>query len=64
MKVVANSIGYFGAVRVAGDEFDVPEGTTGSWFAPAAEVDAKPSGKPKRKGAEPDPVGEEVSDAI
>lgn len=65
MRVVANSIGYFGALRAAGDEFEVPDGTKGSWFAPLAdEVKAKPAGKGKAKGAEPAPDGDEAADAI
>lgn len=65
MRVVANSIGYLGALRVAGDEFEVPEGVTGSWFAPAVvEADVKPAGKGKRKGSDADAAGDEAADAI
>lgn len=64
MRVVANSIGYFGAVRVAGEEFEVPEGVTGSWFAPEVIIEAKPSAKAKRKGGEADAAGDEAADAI
>ena len=66
MRVVASSIGYFGSVRVAGDEFDVPQGTTGSWFAPVttAEAESKPAGKAKRKSADAEPAGDEAADAI
>ena len=64
MRVVANSIGYLGAIRVAGEEFDAPEGVTGSWFAPVALSDAKPAGKAKRKGGEADAAGDEAADAI
>lgn len=66
MRVVAHSIGYFGAIRNAGDEFEVPDGAKGSWFAPVApEVKAK-SAKSKGKGETPEPEqpGDEVSDAI
>jgi len=54
MRVVANSIGYFGAVRVAGEEFEVPEGVKGSWFSPVAPSQLKPTGKAKRKDGEGD----------
>lgn len=45
MKVVANAIGFFGSLRQVGDEFEVPEGSKGSWFTP---VKAE---KPKKPGA-------------
>lgn len=64
MRVVASSIGYLGAVRVAGEEFDAPEGVTGSWFAPVAVAEVKSAGKAKRKGGEPESVGDEAADAI
>jgi hypothetical protein len=65
MRVVANAKGYFGSLREVGDEFEVPDGIKGSWFAPvAAEADTKPAGKGRRKTAEPDPAGDEAADAI
>lgn len=39
MKVRATQRGQFGHVREIGDEFEVPEGLTGSWFVP---VEAAP----------------------
>jgi len=66
MRVVANSIGYFGALRSAGDEFEVPDGTKGSWFAPVAPEGKAKSAKSKAKSesSEPEQPGDEVSDAI
>lgn len=67
MLVKANSIGYFGALRSAGDEFEVPDGTKGSWFAPVEpEAKAKSAGKSKGKGAsqEPEQPADEAADAI
>lgn len=34
MKVIATKRGYLGKLREVGEEFDVPEGSTGSWFQP------------------------------
>lgn len=34
MKVRATQRGQYGCVREVGDEFEVPEGLTGSWFEP------------------------------
>ena len=66
MRVVANSLGYFGALRNAGDEFEVPDGTKGSWFAPVEiEVKAKSAkGKGKVESPEPEQSGDEAADAI
>ena len=48
MKVIATKAGYFGKLRQPGDEFDVPDGTKGSWFHPVnREPDDK---KTKTKG--------------
>lgn len=36
MRVIANKPGFYKAFRIrVGQEFDVPEGTTGKWFSPA-----------------------------
>lgn len=54
MRVIATAKGYFDAVREPGDVFDVPEGTTGSWFeaAPSGDADSPEPTQPapKRKG--------------
>lgn len=43
MKVIATKVGFDGKrVRQPGDEFDMPEGSKGSWFVPA---DDKAKGK-------------------
>jgi hypothetical protein len=46
MKVIATKLGYFGKLREPGDEFEVPDGTKGSWFQP---VEQKASGKGGKK---------------
>lgn len=46
MKVIATKLGYFGKLRQPGDEFDVPDGTKGSWFQP---VEQKANGKGGKK---------------
>lgn len=48
MKVTATKPGYFGKLRQIGDEFDVPDGTKASWFAPAA-ADQKPAEPAKKQ---------------
>ncbi len=37
MKVIATKLGYFGKLRQPGDEFEVPDGTKGSWFEPVKQ---------------------------
>lgn len=46
MKVTAIKQGYFGKLREPGDEFEVPDGTKGSWFQP---VEQKANGKGGKK---------------
>ena len=46
MKVIATKLGYFGRLRQPGDEFEVPDGTKGSWFQP---VEQKANGKGGKK---------------
>lgn len=60
MRVVATEFGFFGGSRHrAGEEFDVPEGTTAKWFhpvvAPASPVvePAPEVVKPRGKKAKP-----------
>ena len=50
MKVIATKLGYFGKLRQPGDEFDVPDGTKGSWFQP---VEQKANGKGGKKPEAP-----------
>ncbi len=57
MKVIASEQGFFRGARIRpGQSFEVPEGTKGKWFAPAAEAkppaDAKPA-KPGKVEAKP-----------
>jgi hypothetical protein len=55
MKVRATKRGLFGHIREIGDEFEVPEGTKGSWFEPVDDEaehgeDAAPRrGRPPRQ---------------
>ena len=42
MKVIATKTGFFLKVRQPGDEFDMPDGSKGSWFKPAPKVGKKP----------------------
>jgi hypothetical protein len=46
VKVTALKPGFFGKLRAPGDEFDVPDGTRATWFAPALVVGDVPRGKP------------------
>lgn len=41
MKVIATKQGYLGKLRQPGDEFEVPDGTKGSWFEPVKQAKAK-----------------------
>lgn len=54
MKVIATKLGYFGKLREPGDEFEVPDGTKGSWFQP---VEQKANGK----GSWFQPVGQKAN---
>lgn len=56
MKVTATKPGFFGKLREVGEEFEVPEGVNGSWFA----AEKKPAkGKAKTSDAA-DQAGEAV----
>lgn len=50
MKVIATKLGYFGKLREPGDEFEVSDGTKGSWFQP---VEQKANGKGGKKPEAP-----------
>lgn len=51
MQVKAIKQGFFGAIREAGEEFEVPDGTkSASWFVPVKPE--KPVKPPKPDGAE------------
>lgn len=57
MKVVATAMGFDGQLRQIGDEFEVPEGITGSWFKPVDGDTKKPApAKPTKQSREPDPL--------
>ncbi len=52
MRVTATKEGFDGQViRRPGEEFDMPDGVTGSWFEP---VPAEPKPKRRKAGAEGD----------
>lgn len=51
MKVIAISRGFYGALREAGDTFEVPEGAKATWFAPVEKAQSAPARK-QRKQAE------------
>ena len=58
MKVVATKRGYDGVkVREEGEEFEMPEGSKGSWFKPLKAGDPKPAKTPQGSGR-PATVGE------
>ncbi len=52
MRVIATKTGYFGKVREPGDEFEVPAGTSGSWFAPVKTTEKPARGKKGEADAE------------
>jgi hypothetical protein len=42
MKIVAIKPAFFDGRRVrVGDELDIPQGSSGSWFTPVASIEAK-----------------------
>ena len=49
MNVIATAKGYYDALREIGDVFEVPDGTTGTWFEVNAVADAD-APKPKGRG--------------
>jgi len=60
MEVVATDRGYFGSLREVGDKFEVPSGTSGSWFKPVKvdsvkiepEVEFVKRGRPSKADGE------------
>lgn len=53
MKVIALKQGYFGRLREPGHEFEVPDGTTASWFEPVKQQQQKPEAKGGSKSTAP-----------
>lgn len=46
MEVIATARGYHKQIREVGERFEMPDGSTGSWFEPVApEAEAKPRKK-------------------
>jgi hypothetical protein len=59
MKVIAIRPGYHGRLRETGEQFDVPDGSRASWFAPAdgaATVIRKPDPPAPTPALVPTPV--------
>ena len=62
MLVIATAVGFYGQLRIPGTgsaEFEVPEGTNGSWFKPVDVPEdeataARRPRKPKGEKAESD----------
>lgn len=48
MRVIATKPGFFDYLRQEGDEFEVPEGTKGSWFKPVPADEPEAKAKPAR----------------
>jgi len=58
MKIVAIKPAFFDGRRVrVGDELDIPQGSSGSWFAPVASIEAK-AAKVKPTKTEPKALSE------
>ena len=60
MKVIATKLGYFGKLREPGDEFEVPDGTKGSWFQPVEQKANGKGGKKPEAQANEKPAGDLV----
>jgi hypothetical protein len=56
MKVRAIKTGYFGKLRNEGDEFEVPEGTKGSWLEEVKQADKPEKAKKSDKSDKSDPL--------
>ena len=54
MRVIATKVGFFDYLRQVGEEFEVPDGTKGSWFkpVPADEPEDKPT-RGRKASSEP-----------
>lgn len=52
MKVIATKQGYLGKLRQPGDEFEVPDGTKGSWFEPVKQKAEDKKAKQGEKSAD------------
>lgn len=64
MKVKALQAGFFGGTRVRlGQEFEVPEGTKGSWFVAVKEFKAPAADKGKAK-AQPATLSELAKEPV
>jgi hypothetical protein len=51
MRVIATKAGFDGRrLRAAGDEFDMPEGSKGSWFVPVQKAEGKKPKEPVEPG--------------
>ena len=53
MLVKSTERGYFGQLREIGDEFEVPEGASASWFTPVkTEPEPAKRGRPAKADGE------------
>lgn len=59
MKVIALKRGFYGRLIEPGEEFEVPHGTRGSWFAPA-ETKAPPKASKRPEASAEGPVSDLV----
>lgn len=48
MRVIATKPGFSGYLRQPGDEFEVPDGTKGSWFKPVEDEPEKPAARGRK----------------
>ena len=65
MQVIATATGYFGQLIEAGQQFEVPEGTKGSWFRPVAkaDMDAEVAGRKAGKNGTTTPQVDAITKA-
>ena len=52
MRVIATKVGFFDYLRRAGEEFEVPDGTKGSWFKPVEVAEPEKPAPRARKAAQ------------
>lgn len=45
MQVIATAKGYYQKVRLPGEQFEMPDGSTGSWFTEVEKTPVKPAPK-------------------
>lgn len=61
-RFIAIAVGYDNlAVRQPGDEFELPDGSSGSWFKPAVEDTKGPAKGKKTKSDSEDHAGDTIA---